>query len=149
VSEAGDRLRSPRERLLQTLWFEGLGVLIIAPLYAWASGGGMADSLALIAAVSLAVMLWAALFNTVFDAVEWRCLGRVASDRPAGLRLLHAVAFEASAVVVSCPVIVAVAGVGWREALLADIALTITYAAYGYVFHCIFDRLRPLGRRTE
>ena len=74
-------LRSARERVLQTLWFEGLGLVIVAPLYGWVAGAGMAESFALIAAVSLAVMVWAALFNTVFDAIEWRLAGRVASEQ--------------------------------------------------------------------
>ncbi len=141
-------LRSARERVLQTLWFEGLGLVIVAPLYGWVAGAGMAESFALIAAVSLAVMVWAALFNTVFDAIEWRLAGHVASDRPHRLRLLHAVLFETSAAVVTCPVIVWITGMGWVDALLADMALTLTYAAYGYAFHWLFDRLRPV-RRTS
>jgi uncharacterized membrane protein len=143
-----DNLRSTRERVLQSLWFEGLGLLIVAPLYGWVAGAGMAESFALIAAVSLAVMTWAALFNTVFDAVEWRCTSRLASNRPHAMRLVHAVLFEISATVVSCPVIVWITGMGWLEALLADIALTLVYTVYGYAFHWFFDHLRPVRRAS-
>ena len=146
VTGAHGGLRSRRERIVQTLWFEGIGLLLVAPIYGWATGTGLTDSLALVAAVSVAVMVWAALFNTAFDRAEMRLTGRVASDRPHRLRLAHALLFEASAAVVSCPVIVLMTGLGWLDALLTDIALTLAYSAYGYLFHWAFDRLRPVHR---
>jgi uncharacterized membrane protein len=139
-------LRSARERLIQTLWFEGLGLVLVAPLYALATGAGAGDSFALVAAMSVVMMAWAAVFDTLFDIAERRCTGRVASDRPHGLRSLHAVAHEVSGALVSCPVIYAMTPLSWGEALLADIALSLTYAVYAYLFHWGFDRLRPVVR---
>ena len=63
-------LRSTRERVIQALWFEAVGLGLIAPLYAWVSSVGFGESFSLIAAVALMVMAWAMLFNTAFDAVE-------------------------------------------------------------------------------
>lgn len=137
-------LRGARERVIQTLCFEGLGLALVVPLYAWVAGAGVGDSLAMIAAVSVVVMAWSALFNTIFDIVERRRIGRVASDRPHGLRTLHALAHETSAVVVSCPVIYAMTPLSWGEAVLADLGLTLVYAGYAYLFHLAFDRLRPV-----
>ena len=137
-------LRSARERVVQTLWFEGIGLLLVAPLYAVVAGAGLRDSFAMVAVVSVVVMLWSAVFNTVFDAVEWRWTGRVASDRPHRLRSLHALLHELTAMVVSCPVIYAMTPLGWREALLADLGLTLAYTGYAYVFHLGYDRLRPV-----
>jgi uncharacterized membrane protein len=57
---------------------------------------------------------------------------------------VHAVAHEATAVIVTCPLIVALTGLGWWQALWLDVALTAVYAAYAYVFHLAFDRLRPV-----
>lgn len=137
-------LRSPRERLVQTLCFEGIGLLLVAPLYALATGSHTADSFAMVAAVSVAVMVWAALYNTVFDVVERRLTGRVASDRPHGLRTLHAVGLELSSIVVTTPLIWALTDLGWWGALAADLGLATAYAAYGYLFHWAYDRLRPV-----
>lgn len=137
-------LRSARERVVQTLWFEGIGLLLVAPLYAVVAGAGLRDSFAMVAVVSVVVMLWSAVFNTVFDAVEWRWTGRVASDRPHRLRSLHALLHELTAMVVSCPVIYAMTPLGWGEALLADLGLTLAYTGYAYVFHLGYDRLRPV-----
>jgi uncharacterized membrane protein len=138
-------LRSWRERAIQVLAFEALGLLLVTPLYGWASGATTAESLRLLLALSVVVSAWAAAYNTLFDWVEHRLTYRLASDRPHGWRLLHAGLGEATAVVVSCPVIVAMTGMGWFEALLADLALTLVYAAYGYLYHWGFDRLRPVG----
>ena len=137
-------LRSARERLIQTLWFEGLGLALVAPLYGWVTGTSMADSLVLLVLLSLLVMAWSALYNTWFDRWEWRRHRRLASNRPAGMRMLHAVGLEATVAVLSCPLIMALTGLGWWPALLTDLALSATYAVYAAVFHWAFDRLRPV-----
>lgn len=144
MSTGAAPLRDWRERVRQTLWFEGVGLLLVAPAYALLSGRGAGESLGLIAALSLTVTLWAALFNTAFDRLEWRLQRRVASDRPPRWRALHAVLHEATAVAVSCPVIVTLTGLGWLDALLLDLALTAVYTLYAYAFHCVYDRLRPV-----
>ena len=46
-------LRSARERIVQTLWFEGIGLLLVAPGYAWVTGAERSD-FAVIAGPALA-----------------------------------------------------------------------------------------------
>jgi uncharacterized membrane protein len=137
-------VRSPRERLIQTLWFEALGLAIVSPLFAQVAGGSAGESFILLAVLSAAVMVWSALYNTAFDWVEHRRTGRLASDRPHSLRLVHAVGHEVTAVVVTWPLIVALTSLSWLEALAADIGLTLAYALYGYLFHLGFDQWRPV-----
>jgi uncharacterized membrane protein len=137
-------IRSWRERLIQTLWFEALGLAIVTPLYADIMEAAMDDSAVLLIALSVAVMGWSALFNTAFDRIEYRCLGRPASERPHALRVLHTIGHEATAVVVTWPLIVALTPFGWLEGLAADVGLSLAYAVYGYAFHLGFDRLRPV-----
>ena len=143
VQPAG--VRSHRERLIQTLWFEGIGLLTVAPLYAWASGSSGSDAFVVVASVSLAVMVWAALYNTVFDRIEYRCTARVASDRPHALRTVHAVGLEISSTLVTTPLIWALTDLGWWGALAADLGLGVAYALYSYLFHWAYDRARPVG----
>lgn len=145
----GTGLRSARERLVQTLAFEAGGLLLVAPLYALATGSGAGESLLLVAVLAAVVMAWSALYNTVFDVVERHRTGRVASDRPERWRLVHAIGHEATALVVTWPVIVALTGMSWAGALVADIALTLVYTAYAYVFHRIYDRWRPVARAAS
>jgi len=88
-------IRSLRERIVQTLAFEAGGLLLITPLYGWVAGAQLRESLALLMAVSVVVMAWSAVFNTAFDTAEHHLTGRVASDRPARWRTVHALAHRA------------------------------------------------------
>lgn len=137
-------LRSGRERFLQTLLYEIGGLVLVLPLYAMVTGHAMADSLVLLVAVSIATMSWACAHNIGFDYVEARLTGRVASDRPQLLRLVHAASTEVTSILVTTPVIVLMGGFGWWQALMVDIGLTLFYAAYAYVFHLGFDWMRPV-----
>ncbi len=139
-------VRSWRERGIQTLCFEGLGLAIVAPLYGWAVGAGAGESFSLVAALSLVVMAWSAAFNTTFDIVEFRLTARVASARPRSLRVMHAIGFETTTMGFSVPVIFAMSSHTWMQALQADVALTLAYVVYAYVFHGLYDRWRPVGR---
>ena len=138
-------VRSVRERVVQTLWFEGLGLLVVSPLFAYCAGTSAGESLTTLVVLSIAVMTWSALYNTAFDLTETHCSGRLASDRPAALRILHTVGQEATATVVTWPLIVALTPLGWTDALAADLGLTLAYAVYGYIFHLGFDRVRPVA----
>jgi uncharacterized membrane protein len=137
-------VRNLRERLIQTLWFELVGLALVAPLFAYFSGSTAGDSVLLLVVLAIVVALWSALYNSAFDLVELHLTGRVASDRPHRWRVLHTIGLEASAVVLTWPLVVALTELGWLQALIADIGLTFVYMAYGYVFHLAFDRLRPV-----
>lgn len=140
-------LRSPRDRAGQSLCYEAGGLLLSVPLYmAWA-GKGASQSLGLMVALSLAVLLWSGLFNTGFDWVEHRWTARLSSDRPWGWRILHAVLLELTSILMTLPLIVVLGGLSWAEALVADLVLTLLYAAWAWVFHLAYDRLNPVEAR--
>jgi len=137
-------IRSRRERLIQTLRFEALGIVIVSPLFAHFAGPSLGKSIIVLTALSVTMMCWSALYNTGFDLIEVRCTGRVASDRPHGLRVLHTIGNEATALIVTWPLMVALTPLAWLQALVAEIGLTLAYVLYGYLFHLGFDRLRPV-----
>lgn len=139
-------LRSPRERLLQTLAYEAGGLAVATPIYAAVFGADLAGSAKLLAVLSVVVMLWTPVHNSLFDWVEWRLTGRLASDRPHRMRLVHALSHEASSLVVTLPVLMGPGGLGLVEALLADLGLTAVYSVYAYVFHWFYDWVRPMRR---
>ncbi len=137
-------LRNFRERVLQTLCFEGGGLLMVAPGYALVTGHRGGASFVLMTSISVAVMVWSPIHNIAFDVIDLRLTGRVASDRPHGLRIVHATSHEVSAVVVSLPILVWLGGHSVWAALAVDVTLTVVYTAYAYVFHLAYDRLRPV-----
>jgi uncharacterized membrane protein len=141
-------LRSPRERFIQTVAFEIGGLLMSVPLYVLVTGGGAGDGAMLMATLAVAVMLWSPLHNAVFDLVDLRLTGRVASDRPHRWRMVHAISHEVTVVVVTLPIMLWLGGFTVWEALLAEIGLTLAYTIYAYGFHLVYDRLRPVGREN-
>lgn len=142
-------LRSFRDRAFQTLCYEAGGLAVVTPLYAVVTGRGGVESAGLLAALSAAVLVWAPLHNTLFDVIDLRLTGRVASDRPAGLRLVHALSCEFSTLIVTLPILIWVGGHSPGEALLVDLGLTVAYTAYAYLFFALYDWWRPVRRRSS
>lgn len=138
-------LRSLRERLWQTLCYEAGGLLIVAPLYATVMGRGTAEAFILIAALSAAALVWSPLHNTIFDRADLRLTGRLASDRPHALRVVHAASHEGSTMIVTVPILILLGGHSLWGALAVDLSLSLAYTVYAYLFHIGYDRMRPVS----
>jgi uncharacterized membrane protein len=141
-------VRGWRERALQTAGYELGGLLVVTPLWKLATSQSALESIALLAALSVTVMCWMALYNTAFDLIEARITGAVASARPHGRRILHAMGLEVTSMAATCPLVILMTGYDLLEALIAEVGLTIAYAIYGYFFHLGFDRLRPVAKQN-
>ncbi len=137
-------LRTTRERVLQTCFFEVGGIVLVTPIYAWVYGVSSHEGVTLLVAISLTVLIWAPIFGRIFDTVEQRTSGRVASDRPHHIRVLHAVLFEATAVSITLPIAMGIAGFSFWQAAALNVRLTMFYIVYAYLFHLIYDQLRPV-----
>jgi uncharacterized membrane protein len=144
LSSSPPKLRSFRDRLRQIALFELGGLLLVTPPFAWASGVPLLESAGLLAFLALVAAIWNGSFNTCFDWVEGRLTGRTADRRPFRLRCLHATLFEAGLLLITLPIIVLWTGMGWVEALVADIGLAITYTIYALLFNMAYDRLFPI-----
>jgi uncharacterized membrane protein len=140
-------LRSLRERIFQTITFEVGGLLLVVPLFALATAKSGAESMSLLALISLAVMLWSPLHNIAFDWMDLHLAGRLASDRPHHWRVVHAASHELSSVLVTFPIVTLVGGFGIADALAAEFGLTVAYTVYAYAFHLVYDQMRPVRRR--
>jgi uncharacterized membrane protein len=130
--------------MIQTLAYEFFALVLVVPIYSHFAGATATQGFVVILALAVAAIAWSPLHNTLFDLAEWRVSGRVASDRPQHLRMLHAVSHEFSQIVVSVPILMVIGGHAFWEAILVDIGLTGLYAAYAWVFHMAFDALRPV-----
>ena len=137
-------IRSTRERIIQTIAFELIGLLLIVPLFTAYTKTTHLKGLMILCVVSVLVMSWSALHNTLFDILEWRFLARIASDRSEKLRAVHALSLELTSMIVTLPVLVWLLNMSWSNALVLDIALTLAYVVYGYLFHRAFDFVRPV-----
>ncbi len=148
MSASAPALRSLPDRLRQIALFELGGLLLITPPFVWLSGVPVQESLALLAMLALMAALWNGAYNSGFDWIEGRLTGRTADRRPWGLRILHAAGFESGLLLMTLPVIVWWTGMGWIDALLADLGLAAAYVAYAFVFNMAYDRFFPIEPRA-
>ncbi|MGL1834856.1 PACE efflux transporter [Rhodocyclaceae bacterium SMB388] len=142
------KLRSFPDRLRQITLFEVGGLALITPPFAWASGVPVSESIGLLALLALIAAIWNGCYNTCFDWVDGRMSGRAADRRPVRLRAVHAVGFESGLLLMSLPVIMWWTGMGFVEALIADLALASAYVAYAFGFNLAYDRMFPIGVRV-
>lgn len=141
-------LRPFKERLVQSLGFEISGLVLSLPLLSYFSNASPFENVVLLAVLSAVVMLWSAVHNMIFDAADLHLTGRVASERPLKLRVVHALSHEFSSILVSLPVLIIVAGFDIRTALFVDLWLTLIYAVWAWAYYWAWDRLRPLDPAT-
>ncbi|MGB5950390.1 MAG: PACE efflux transporter [Parvibaculum sp.] len=137
-------LRSPRERLLQAVLYEAIGLAILTPAYGYAMGLPLGNSFVTMALISGIVIVWAPTYNAIFDRLMLRWSGRLAHQKTVALRILHAGLYEVTISFFAVPIIAYMSGMGWWVAIIADIGFTIVYFAYTYVFYLIYDWLRPV-----
>jgi len=143
------KLRSLPDRIRQVVLFEIGGLLLITPPFAWLSGVPVGDSLGLLALAALIAALWNGVYNSGFDWIEGRLTGRTADRRPFRLRCVHAAGFEAGLLLLTLPLIMWWTGMGWVEALLADIGLAVAYTVYALLFNLGYDRVFPIAPDAE
>lgn len=138
-------LRSARERLLQIVLYEITGIALFTPVCVMISGVSAQGGGALLFVLAGLVMVWAAIYNTLFDWAEFRLTGRIASDRRPLWRGVHAILLEVTACAVTLPTTMTMTGLPMREALWLEMWLTLLYACYALAFHWVYDRLRPVS----
>lgn len=121
--------RSARERLFQSILYEISGTLLATVAYLSFFGGSPSGALATMAMLSIAFMVYAPLFNALFDWIEWRVARRVASDRPHRTRVLHAFMLEGSDTFIAVPILMMMGGHSFWEAVATDLALLALHSA--------------------
>ncbi|MGV8996950.1 MAG: PACE efflux transporter [Parvibaculaceae bacterium] len=137
--------RSRRERLFQAVLYEIIALVVLTPVYSYALDLPFGNSLATMAMISLAVIVWVYIFNMIFDRAMYARTGLLAHEKTHRLRLLHTALFEVSVTLIAVPVILFMSGKPVWVALLADIGFSCVFAAYTYVFYLVYDRLRPVA----
>jgi uncharacterized membrane protein len=140
-------MRRLPDRVRQVTLFELIGILIMTPPFAWASGEPLRASMMLIALLSLMAACWNGVYCSGFDWVEGRLTGRRADQRPRLLRLAHALGFEGGLLLLTLPVIMAWTRMNFWRALMADLGLALAYVGYAYLFNLAYDRIYPIASK--
>jgi uncharacterized membrane protein len=141
-------LLSGRERALQSVIFETLGLLLAAPLYQACFGRGAEESFLLVGLISLVALVLAPLHNAAFDSLALRLGGAAGVSRSHRLRMVHAVSHEVAPILVTMPLVMLIGRHGIADALTVNLGLTALYVAYAFLFYLAYDRLTAPWRRS-
>ena len=139
----GEKMRTTADRIRHTILFEVLGLAISAPLASLI----LDKSLTLIGSLSIMLSITAMglnyLFNLYFDKALLK-LGRPVNFRPVRMRVLHAILFEGTILVLSIPMVAWWLNVNLWTAFLADIGFSLFFLVYAFIYNWIYDVVFPV-----
>ncbi len=133
------RSRSVTERVLHTLNYEFIALLITIPGAAWIMDRPLAGVGITAIVLSLLAMVWNLVFNIIFDRVY-------PPKMPRGVlvRALQAIGFEGGFVLIAVPVTAIMLKMDLLAALMLDIGFLLFYLPYTYLFNWCWDKLTRL-----
>lgn len=126
------------ERLFQALLFELGAILITVLLMSFATEHNTRMLTGTIVFISLIALLWNVVFNFAFD----RIFTGERVQRGWGIRSLHTILFELGLLLFTIPLVAYMLNVGWWEAFVTDIAMTLLVMVYTLIFHWCYDHFR-------
>ena len=136
-------IRSGLDRLRYALLFEGLLVVIFSISMFVIFERSLLDMGAFSVALSLIALVINFVYNFIYDRIDVR-YGRIPTERSRSGRMLHAVGFEFTLVVVNLPLIMWWMKWSFWQALSFDIIAMAGVVAYTYFFTLAYDRLFPI-----
>jgi uncharacterized membrane protein len=136
-------MRTTSDRMRHTLLFELIGLLICTPLASWILNKSLMQIGSLSLVLSLTAMCVNYLYNLAFDLVLIR-IGRPVNVRPAWLRVIHAIMFESSLIVITIPMIAWWLGLSLWAAFLTDLGFTLFFLVYAFCYNWIYDIAFPM-----
>ncbi|WOI55368.1 PACE efflux transporter [Palleronia sp. LCG004] len=134
-------MRSTFDRIRQALLFEGIGILIVTPLFALIFDHGLDEMGVLVLVGATVAAGWNYAFNLGFDHALRRWRGDV--RKTAGLRVLHAFLFETTLLIMLLPFIAWWLGIPLLAALAMDLLFAGFYMIYAFVFTWGYDAVFP------
>ena len=134
-------MRSTTDRIRQAVSFELIGILIFTPLFAWGFNHSMGEMGILVVLGATAATAWNYLFNLGFDhLLNWR---RRNVRKTLPLRVVHAVFFEATLLLLLLPLFSWWLEVSLAAALVMEITFAAFYMVYAFFFTWGYDSLFP------
>jgi uncharacterized membrane protein len=136
-------MRTTADRIRHTLLFEIIGLAICVPLASWILDKGLAQIGVLSIVLSLAAMWLNYVFNLIFDIALVQ-LGRPVNVRPVWMRVLHAMLFEASLLILTIPAVAWWLDMTLWTAFLTDMGFVLFFLIYTFIYNWVYDVVFPM-----
>ncbi len=137
-------MRTLGDRIRHTVIFEAIALLLVAFVGSWIVGKSPEKMGAMSLMFSLMVMVWNLAYNYLFDL--WDLKYRGGAKRGAGIRLVHAVLFEAGLLVAGVFLVAWWLDMTLLEALILDIGFALFFVGYAFVYNWVYDLVFPVPR---
>ncbi len=141
-------IRTGLDRLRYALMFEGLLVAIFSVAMFVMFERGLLDMGAFSVTLSLIALAVNFIYNSIYDRIDVR-FGRIPTERSRGWRIVHALGFEFTLVVVNLPIIMWWMQWSFWQALGFDIIAMAVVVIYTYYFTLAYDRVFPIQQLEE
>lgn len=128
----------PIERIIHSLIYEAIALVLTALLAVFATGKGVVEMTGLAALLSLIAMSWNYVFNIIFDKI----FGSNRIDRTALMRLVHGISYEAGMIVFTFPTIMIATGKDFLTVLALDIGIVFFFVVYAIAYNWVYDVVR-------
>lgn len=126
------------ERVFHAVLFEVLLIILTVAITAAVTDHSVSELSSMILLMSATAVVWNFIFNIIFDKIFTG--ERV--ERGFGVRLLHTVAFEGGLLFFTVPIVMYMLNIGWWEAIMMDISMTLGIMVYTMLFNWIYDNVR-------
>lgn len=136
-------IRTGLDRLRYALLFEGILVVLFTTAMVLLFDRGLLFMGGLSVVLSLVALATNFIYNYIVDGIDVRH-GRIPTERSRMGRILHAVGFEFTLVIVSVPIIVWWMTWGWWQAIVFDAIAMAAIVIYTYFFTLAYDRIFPV-----
>jgi len=141
-------MRTQADRLRHTILFELIALVTCTPLASWILDKDLSRIGAMAIFLSCSAMVCNYAFNLVFDHMLKK-LGRPVHHRPPRLRVIHALLFEGSFLVITVPVVAWWLDMTLWAAFVTDLGFAGFFLIYAYVFNWAYDRIFPMPVSDE
>ena len=140
-------IRKTGDRIRHAVSFEAIALLIVIPLGSWVFGLRVGDTGVIAIVGATIATLWNYVYNLLFDHALLRRRGHARKSVP--MRVLHALLFEAGLLLVLLPFIAWYLQMTLKEAFIMDLAFTVFYLVYAFVFNWLYDIAFPLPQARQ
>ncbi|MCZ4352316.1 PACE efflux transporter [Roseovarius aestuarii] len=135
-------MRTTRDRMRHALTFEGLGLVLIIPMGVWLFGIPAHDFGVVAVVSSMIATIWTYVYNLGFDRVMQARVGH--TRKSLTLRVFHTVLFEVGLLTALIPFLAWYLSVSLYDAMIMDIAITVFYLVYAFVYNWAYDLIFPI-----
>ncbi|MBG3129593.1 MULTISPECIES: multidrug/biocide efflux PACE transporter [Proteus] len=126
------------ERVFHAVSFEVIAIAITAPLSAWILERSIFQMGTVAIVLSTLAMLLNLFYNMIFDHY-WPL---IKGPRPTKIRVMHAIGFELSFVIVGLPILAFLLKMSLWNAFLLEVGFFAFFLFYTYAFNLSYDKLR-------